>query len=104
MLVKALLFLQAIQWLRGDKHDIEGEIKALEKAQKTSQPDDEGGEMMYSLCRLDVYELLNRTSPRIVRVAAASRLVHEFQIMFSPKVKIKDSTSLVHTVPVFHSF
>ena len=32
--------MQAIRWLRGDRHDIEGEIKALEKSQRTS--DDTG--------------------------------------------------------------
>ena len=30
---------QALRWLRGEKHDIEGEIKALEKSQK---PPEEG--------------------------------------------------------------
>ena len=33
-------FLQAIRWLRGDRHDIEGEIKALENSQRKS--DDSG--------------------------------------------------------------
>ena len=47
--------------------------------------------------RLDIYELLNRTSSRIVRVAAASGLAHEFRIVvISPKVKIKNSTSSVY--------
>ena len=33
--------LQAIRWLRGDRHDIEGEIKALENSQRKS--DDTAG-------------------------------------------------------------
>ena len=44
-----------------------------------------------------IYELLNKTSSRIVQVqvAAASRLNHEFRILFAPKVKIKNCTSSV---------
>ena len=38
--------------------------------------------------RLDIYELLKRTSSRIVPVAIASRLAQEFRIVLSPKVKI----------------
>ena len=47
--------------------------------------------------RLDIYELLNRTSSRIVRVAAASGVAQEFRIVLSPKVKIKNSTSSVYS-------
>ena len=48
--------------------------------------------------RLEIYELLNRTSSRIiVRVAAASGLAQEFQIVLPPKVKIKNSTSSVYS-------
>ena len=47
--------------------------------------------------RLDIYELLNRTSSRIIRVAAASGVVQEFRIVISPKVKIKNSTSSVYS-------
>ena len=45
--------------------------------------------------RLDIYEPLNRTRSRIVRVAAASGLAQEFRIELPPKVKIKNSTSSV---------
>ena len=38
--------------------------------------------------RLDIYEILNRTSSRIVRMAAASGLIKEFQKILTPKVKI----------------
>ena len=41
--------------------------------------------------RLDIYELLNRTSSQIVLMAAASRLAQKFRIVLSPKVKIKKS-------------
>ena len=47
--------------------------------------------------RLDVYELLNRTSSWIVRVAAASGLAREFWIVLPPKVKIKNRTSSVYS-------
>ena len=47
--------------------------------------------------RLELYETLNRTSSQIVRVAAASRLAHEFRIELPPKVKIKNSTSSVYS-------
>ena len=47
--------------------------------------------------RLDIYELLNRTSSWIERVAAASGLVQEFQIVLAPKVKIKNNTSSVYS-------
>ena len=47
--------------------------------------------------RLDIYELLNRTSSEIVRVAAASGLAQGFRIVLSPKVKIKNSTSSVYS-------
>ena len=43
--------------------------------------------------RLDIYELLNRKSSLIVRVAAASGVAHEFLIIIPPKVKIKNGTS-----------
>ena len=42
----------------------------------------------YILNRSDIYEPLNRTSSRIVRVAA-----QEFRIVLPAKVKIKNSTS-----------
>ena len=45
--------------------------------------------------RIDIYELLNRTSSRIVRVESASELAQEFWIELPPKVKIKNSTSSV---------
>ena len=47
--------------------------------------------------RLDIYELLNRTSSRIVRVAAASGLAQEFRIVLQPKVNIRNSTSSVYS-------
>ena len=47
--------------------------------------------------RLDIYELLNRTSSRIVRVAAASGLAREFWILLPPNVRIKNSTSSVYS-------
>ena len=40
---------------------------------------------------------LNRTSSRIVRVAAASGLTQDFRIVFPPKVKFKNSTSSVYS-------
>ena len=45
--------------------------------------------------RLDIYEPLNRTRSRIVRVAAASGLAHKFRIVLRPK--IKNSTSSVYS-------
>ena len=33
---------QAIRWLRGDRHDIEGEIKALEQSQRKSEESGSG--------------------------------------------------------------
>ena len=47
--------------------------------------------------RLDIYELLNRTSSRIVRVAAACGLGQEFRIVLPPKVNVKNSTSSVYS-------
>ena len=47
--------------------------------------------------RLDIYELLNRTSSRIVQKVAASRLAREFLIVLPPKVKIKNRTSSVYS-------
>ena len=46
--------------------------------------------------RLDIYQLLNRTCSRILRVAAASGVSQEFRIVLPPKVKIKNSTSSVY--------
>ena len=46
---------------------------------------------------IDIYELLNRTSSRIVRVAAASGLAQQFRIVLPPKVKVKNSTSSVYS-------
>ena len=48
------------------------------------------------LC-LVIYELLNRTSSRIIRVTAASGLAREFLIVLPPKVKINNSTSSVYS-------
>ena len=45
----------------------------------------------------DIFELLSRTSSRIVRVAAASGLAREFWIVLSPKFQIKNSTSSVYS-------
>ena len=45
--------------------------------------------------RLDIYELLNRKSSRIVRVAAASGVAQEFRIVLPPK--IKNSTRSVYS-------
>ena len=39
--------------------------------------------------KLDIYELLNRTSSRIVRVAAASVVAQEFRIVLPPKVTLR---------------
>ena len=47
--------------------------------------------------RLDLYELLYRTSSRIVRVVAASGLSQEFQIVLPTEVKIKNNTSSVYS-------
>ena len=47
--------------------------------------------------RLDAYKLLNRTSSRIIRVAAASGQVQEFPIVLPPKVKIKNSARSVYS-------
>ena len=33
---------QAIRWLQGDRHDIEGEIKALEQSQRKSEESGSG--------------------------------------------------------------
>ena len=52
---------------------------------------------MYIPYRLDIFELLNRTSSRIVRVATASGGAQEFRIVLPPKVKIKNSTSSVYS-------
>ena len=54
--------------------------------------------------RLDIYELLNRTSSRIVRVAAASRLAQEFRIVLPPKVKIKNRRSSVYTEILYFEY
>ena len=42
-------------------------------------------------------EHFNRTSSRIVQVAAASELAHEFCIVLPAKVKIKNTTSSVYS-------
>ena len=47
--------------------------------------------------RRNLYEPLNITSSRIVRVAAASGLAQEFQIVLQAKVKIKNITSSVYS-------
>ena len=47
--------------------------------------------------RRDVYEPLNRTSSRIVRVAASSGVAQQFRIELPPKVEIKNSTSSVYS-------
>ena len=47
--------------------------------------------------RLDIYELFNRTSSRIVLVAAANGLAQELCIVLPTKVKIKNSTSSVYS-------
>ena len=52
--------------------------------------------LIYIQYRLDIYDLLNRTSSRIVRVAAASGLAQEFWKVLPTKVKIKNSTSSVY--------
>ena len=44
-----------------------------------------------------VYQLLNRTSSRIVRAAAASGVAKEFRIVLLPIVKLKNSTSSVYS-------
>ena len=46
---------------------------------------------------LDIFELWNRTSSRIVRVVASSGLSQEFRKVLPPKVKIKYSTSSVYS-------
>ena len=43
-------------------------------------------------CRLDIYDLLNRTSSRRVRGTVASRLAQEFLIVIAQK-KVRNSTS-----------
>ena len=47
--------------------------------------------------RLDIYEPLNITSSRIVRVVAASGLAQEFRIVLQTKVKIKNSANSVYS-------
>ena len=49
------------------------------------------------------YTPLNRTSSRILRVAAASWLAQEFQIVFPAKVKIKNSTTSVYSPLYVHT-
>ena len=56
---------------------------------------------MYLPCRLTIYELLNRTNSRIVRVVAASGRAQDFRIVLQAKVKIKDSTSSVYSRLVY---
>ena len=48
-----------------------------------------------------MYEFMNRTSSRIVRVPAASGLAQEFQILLPLKVKIRNSTTSFRVYTVF---
>ena len=57
--------------------------------------------------RLDIYELLNRTSSRIVRVAAASGLAQEFRIILPTKSKlriVRARSIRVYTVYFLHFY
>ena len=61
------------------------------------------GQKRYKPYRLDICELLNRKSSRIVRVASDSELAHEFQIVLPPKKSkltiIRARSIRVYTVP-----